>query len=108
MKREVTIKFGSVGFVIWLGIGILYHLLTSDIPFSWADPWLYVTMALWPIFLLGWILLAFVIFLVGLVGIWYYQTVRDEKRRRNLPKNKLARERMEKHRQKTTLPHHRK
>ena len=106
MTKEVTIIFGFVGFLIWIRVGILYHLATGDEPFSWADPWLYVTIGLWPIFLLGWIIAAFLLFLACLLGYWYVGVIRDEKSRNQ--STSKARARFEEHRRKTTLPHHRK
>ncbi len=71
--NTLTIRFGSTGLVVYLGLGILYHLISSDIPFTWADPWLYITMAIWPVFLLGWFLLAFAICFCLFVGFMYYE-----------------------------------
>ena len=64
-RRTLTIKVGG-----WLGVGIyaacgmLYHLLDAEV-FSWADPWLYVTIFLWPLFLLGW----FIVIAVAIVAL---------------------------------------
>lgn len=84
--NTITIRFGSTGLIIWLGLGILYHLITSDIPFSWGDPWLYVTMAIWPVFIFGWFILLFIIGFVLWVGLQYY----DEKAKKRLNSRKLA------------------
>lgn len=78
---SITVRFGSVGLAIWLALGVLYHLITSDIPFSWGDPWLYVTMALWPFMFLGWVILFFVVCFVLWVGIQYYDE--QTKKRQN-------------------------
>ena len=103
--NSVTIKVGGfVGLTIWVAVGILYHLVTSDIPFTWSDPWLYVTIGLWPIFFLGWVILTIGAVLAILVGFWWYGVLADERKR----KNSTPRKRMEEHRRKTTLPHHRK
>jgi len=69
MNTVTVIRFGTL---VYLGLGILYHLITSDISFTWADPWLYVTMAIWPVFLLGWFLLLVAIVFCLFVGfVWY-------------------------------------
>jgi hypothetical protein len=65
--NTLTIRFGSTGLLVYLGLGILYHLISSDIPFSWADPWLYITMAIWPVFIIGWILAIFFVCFIGFV-----------------------------------------
>lgn len=53
--------------VIYIALGILYHLVSSPNAFAWSDPWLYVTIGLWPIFLLGWVFLIFAVIFVGYV-----------------------------------------
>lgn len=45
--------------VIYIALGILYHLITGDGPFAWSDPWLYVTIGIWPVYFFGWILFWF-------------------------------------------------
>ena len=90
-RSDIVIKFGSP---VYLGIGVLYHLITSDIPFAWTDPWLYITMALWPFMLLGWFILLFiVIFLVWVACEWWS----DKSKKRQYSK-KVAKNRMERHR----------
>ena len=90
-KGDIVVKFGSP---VYLGIGVLYHLITSDIPFAWSDPWLYITMALWPFMLLGWfILLFFVIFLVWVTCEWW-----SDKSKKRQSQKKLANFRKERHR----------
>lgn len=100
---SITVRFGSTGLAIWLGIGVLYHLITSDIPFAWADPWLYVTMALWPFMLLGWIFVAFVIISV----IWLVCTLYGEAAKKRQSAKKLANFRKDRERRPTAPPKHR-
>jgi hypothetical protein len=47
--------------VIYIALGILYHLITGDGPFAWSDPWLYVTIGIWPVYFFGWIFFWFCI-----------------------------------------------
>jgi hypothetical protein len=80
--KTITVNLGLVGTCVYLAIGILYHLITGDGPFEWSDPWLYVTMAIWPIFLLGW-LIALILAAVALwVGYYYFFEDLPKKRRR--------------------------
>ena len=69
-EKSVTFKVGGwISSFTYLACGMLYHLVTSDVAFSWNNPWLYVDMALWPFWLFGWfILLVIAIFVcVGLL-----------------------------------------
>lgn len=45
---------GVMGSLIYLAIGLLYHLGGAG-AFSWADPWFYVHVALWPFFVFLWV-----------------------------------------------------
>ena len=90
-KGDIVVKFGSP---VYLGIGVLYHLITSDIPFAWSDPWLYITMALWPFMLLGWIFVAFVV----ISAIWLICTVYSDVAKKRQYSKKQAKIRMERHR----------
>jgi len=108
--NTISIKFGSTGLAIYLGLGVLYHIITSDIPFAWGDPWLYVTMALWPFMFLGWIIAV----LIGIFVIWIgcqmysdYFSYESKKRRNHkkvvkIQQDKQAEER--ERRQKSTPP----
>jgi len=80
--KSITINFGLTGLFVYLGLGILYHLATGDGPFLWSDPWLYVTMAIWPIFLLGWIILAIIVIVIGFVTLWWFYEERPKAKRR--------------------------
>jgi len=100
---SITVRFGSTGLAIWLGIGVLYHLITSDIPFAWSDPWLYVTMALWPFMLMGWIIVAFVIIsIIWLVCTLYGEEVKKRQKARKVAN--LHRESEERRRRPTAPP----
>jgi heme/copper-type cytochrome/quinol oxidase subunit 2 len=80
--KSITVNFGLTGLFVYLGIGILYHLITGDGPFMWSDPWLYVTMAIWPIFLLGWIILVIITIVVIFITIWWFTEERPRAKRR--------------------------
>lgn len=80
-KNSITINFGLTGLFAYLGIGILYHLITGDGPFAWTDPWLYVTMAIWPFFLLGWVILAIIVIIILFVIAWYFMEERPRAKR---------------------------
>jgi len=80
--NSITINFGWISALIYLGIGILYHLITGDGPFMWSDPWLYVTMAIWPIFLLGWIILVVIVVVAIFIALWWFYEERPKAKRR--------------------------
>lgn len=117
--NSITIKFGSVGLLIWVGLGLLYHIITGDEPFSWGNPWLYVDVALWPFFLFFWVVVTVAVTAGSIYAAIKINKYIEEKR---TPLT-AAQERMKRHRakmkeqeeqkrkreqQKTLLPHHRK
>ena len=107
---SISIRFGSTGLAIYLGLGVLYHLITSDIPFAWGDPWLYVTMALWPFMLLGWIIAVLIaIFVIWVACQMYddYFSYESKKRRKNqkLVKIQQAKQAEERERRQKSAPH---
>lgn len=63
----------AYGLLIYMGIGLLYFLLTHHY-FSWMDPWVYVTIALWPyfvfLFVLKWL---FLIVVGGAISYFVYR-----------------------------------
>ncbi len=64
--KSVTFKVGGwIGTFTYLACGMLYHLVMSDNPFSWGDPWLYVDMALWPFWMFGW----FILLIIAIIAI---------------------------------------
>ena len=53
---------GIIGGAIYLALGLLVYLwLGTYSMFGWADPWIYIYMALWPIVIIW---KAFVLFLI--------------------------------------------
>lgn len=77
----INLKVGGViGTLVYLACGMLYHLLDADV-FSWADPWLYVTMILWPLFLFGWFLLICIIIVVIVLAFLFAGDWLDRRRR---------------------------
>ena len=102
-RSDIVIKFGSP---VYLGIGVLYHLITSDIPFAWSDPWLYITMALWPFMLLGWfILIAFAIFVIWVICLWFDEHSKKCQKREKLAKiRKESEQRKERQRIRASTP----
>ena len=80
--KSITVNLGLTGTFMYLAIGILYHLISGDGPFMWSDPWLYVTMAFWPIFLLGWIILVIIVVVVIFVILWWFLEERPKAKRR--------------------------
>lgn len=87
---SITVNFGLTGLFVYLGIGILYHLITGDGPFMWSDPWLYVTMAIWPIFALGWVILVIIVVFLVVSLLWYLDDHKDQKRREKERKQRLG------------------
>jgi hypothetical protein len=59
--KSITINMGWTGAFAYLACGMLYHLVMSEVPFAWGNPWLYVDMALWPLWLFGWFLVLVVL-----------------------------------------------
>jgi membrane protein implicated in regulation of membrane protease activity len=110
--NTITVKFGSVGLLIWAGLGVLYHLMTSDIPFTWADPWLYVTMAIWPLFIFGWIVTVIAVIFVMYAIYDSYTTAARRRRWEKTPKGqkmkenrrKIAEQRKAQQERKASLP----
>ena len=97
-SRSVTVNLGWTGAFAYLACGMLYHLVMSDVPFDWGNPWLYVDMALWPFWLFGWFLVLVVIIIVIVAAVFggarimdiidrrknrkaYEQRVEEERRR---------------------------
>jgi hypothetical protein len=56
-----------MGSVFYFCMGLMYHLVMSSDAFSWSNPWLYVDMTFWPVFLLGW----FVFILTIIIGVCF-------------------------------------
>ncbi len=85
--------------------------MTSDIPFTWADPWLYVTMAIWPLYAFTWV----VIFIAGCFALFAvvdaYQRFAKQRRFDKSPKGqKMKRRRLKvmqqkEEQRKAPLPH---
>lgn len=83
VKLEVPIKLGLIGGGIYMAIGILYHLLFGDYEvFSWADPWLYAGMFLWPFFVFGWVIVWGIGIVVVLGGAYLLFVELPEERRK--------------------------
>lgn len=86
-KVTINFKIGLIGGLIYLAIGLLWHLVTGDYEvFSWANPWLYVDALLWPLWLLGWVILAIIaiiaiIFVCVTISDWHDDRERKRKRR---------------------------
>ena len=103
-SKSITINFGLTGLFVYLAIGILYHLITGDGPFAWSDPWLYVTMAMWPFFLLGWIILAVIVVAIVFVTWWWFAEerprakLREEQRKQRREDGNSRREALEERR----------
>ena len=74
--------------IIYIALGILYHLVSS-FGFSWSDPWLYVHIGLWPLFVLFWGALFF-----GLCYVGYILYDKVDSYRRLTPKQKMQRKRI--------------
>lgn len=69
-EKSITINIGWTGAFAYLACGMLYHLVTSEIPFTWGNPWLYVDMALWPLWLFGWFLVLIVIIIAIVAAVF--------------------------------------
>ena len=115
--NNLTIRFGSIGLLLWVGFGIFYHLVTGDGPFSWSDPWLYIDIAFAPFFTLFWtvvILALGVTAFYAIVKIHARHEIRqkeealEKERQANRDRQAANREKWEKRYPKTTLPHLRK
>jgi uncharacterized membrane protein len=85
--KSITINMGWTGAFVYLACGILYHLMISDVPFAWGNPWLYVDMALWPLWLFGWVLVLIVIIIVIVAAVFGGAHIMDALNRR---KNRKA------------------
>jgi hypothetical protein len=81
--------------VIYIALGILYHLVSSPNAFAWSDPWLYVTIGLWPIFLLGWVAIAFGICYVGYILYDKYKAYTSLTPEMKMKRKKIAERRKE-------------
>ncbi len=68
--KSITINMGWTGAFAYLACGMLYHLVTSDVSFAWGNPWLYVDMALWPLWLFGWFLVLIVIIIAIVAAVF--------------------------------------
>lgn len=71
---ETTVSLGSpLAVLCYLAIGLLLYLLFGVEPsatFTWADPWLWIYMVLWPFCAIFWIIIfviAIVVFCWGLI-----------------------------------------
>lgn len=78
---NVSFQIPLIGAAFYFAIGILYHYWDSDV-FSWSDPILYVTMAFWPIFVLGWFLVAIAGCLMAAFVITWLMDLRKEQARK--------------------------
>ena len=72
-EKSVTINLGITGAFVYLACGMAYHLITSDDVFAWSNPWLYIDMALWPFWLLGWVIALIAIVLAVIFGGAYFR-----------------------------------
>lgn len=95
--KSVTFKVGGwIGTFAYLACGMLYHLVMSDTPFSWGDPWLYVDMALWPFWLFGWFILLIIAIIVIVAAVFGGAGIMDwfdrRKRLKDIVKRNARRE----------------
>ncbi len=69
--KSITFKIGGwLGTFVYLAMGMLYHLMTADVAFSWGNPWLYIDMTLWPLWLFGWFLVLIVIIIAIVAAVF--------------------------------------
>lgn len=81
--QTVELKLGWVGGGIYIALGIVYHLIFGDGPFSWGDPWLYVGMFLWPFLLFfRFLFWGIILFVVGVTIYWLCVDVPNNRRRK--------------------------
>lgn len=93
----VTFRFGFVGAAIYLAIGMLYHLLMSDGPWLWSDPWTYIHMGLWPFFVFFWIAVTGCV-IAAIAFVWMYFEDKKNVRARRKRREEFEREREERRR----------
>ena len=86
---ETTVSLGSpLAVLCYLALGLLLYLLfemDSAAAFTWADPWLWVYMALWPFCAFFWVIafvLTIVIFCWGVIlsigiGEWFGERIKS-------------------------------
>lgn len=89
---EFNLRLGWIGAGIYMALGIVYHMVFGDYEvFSWADPWLYVGMFLWP-FLLAFRFFLFVVAAAIVIGLAYYLFVElpDQRRRKRVAAERRA------------------
>lgn len=96
--QSVTVKLGWISLLVYAGIGVLYQLMTGDGPFTWTDPWTWVTMALWPVFLAGWVILGILGVLTIAFLFYLYDDWKTKKNRKKVVARRLE-EREERRRQ---------
>lgn len=86
--KSITFKIGGwLGTFVYLAMGMVYHLMTSDVAFSWGNPWLYIDMTLWPFWLLGWVIVLIIVVLLIVAMVFGGAHIMDALNRR---KNRKA------------------
>ena len=101
-ERSFTLKFpGFIGGFIYLALGLgVYMWLAKYETFSWAEPLLYVYMALWPFILflevLYLVLIAVAAFVAVLAGIYFWDVYSRAQTRERLRQNAMEQKRRRK------------
>ena len=86
--KSITFKIGGwLGTFVYLAMGMMYHLMTADVAFSWNNPWLYIDMTLWPLWLFGWLIVLIVIIIAIVAAVFGGAHIMDAFNRR---KNRKA------------------
>jgi heme/copper-type cytochrome/quinol oxidase subunit 2 len=93
----ITFAHGWKSLGGYVALGLLYQLATGDGPFSWVDPWTWITMFLWPFFLLGWIVTVSAGVLVVVFLFFLYSEHRTTKKKQ--PRTSIAEHNEERRRQ---------
>ena len=82
-KQRVSPEYGILGLLVYLAIGLLYHLWGLE-TFSWTEPMLFVHLVLWPLFLVFDVLL-FIIAIVAIAVMFFafsdFSTTRGRSKR---------------------------
>ena len=77
---NVNFRFPLIGAAFYFALGLIYHLVTGPDEFSWSNPWVYIDMAFWPFFLLGWIIvLVLAMLALCFAGFWVSDTWKNRK-----------------------------